>query len=345
MAAESGRASARLIQALQARHGRGRLFQILRLFEQAARADALAEKRAPPARLGEDGPLHAEPVRVAAALTNAFAAAETTALKQTPTGAPKLETPVLGLVGPLGVLPQHYTETALRQRRAREHALPDFLDLFHHRLVSLFYRAWRKYQLTQSVETETQIGADPISGLFRAIGGLYGHAAADRLVQSAPGVIGFSGHFARPTSAGALKGVLETATGLPVTIKTFQGDWAEIAEEDQSRLSQAYVRLGVDALAGARYWNAQSRFRVVLGPLDRTAFDRYVEPSDDRARLMDVIRLAAGPTLGFDVQLVLRRDDVPTARLDPEHPPRLGRTGWLFIAQRDRDAEEAVVRP
>ena len=58
----------------------------------------------------------------------------------------------MGLTGPMGVLPTFYTEKLieefLRCRRLKRDSIPPlaaFLDLFNHRLVSLFYRAWDKY--------------------------------------------------------------------------------------------------------------------------------------------------------------------------------------------------------
>src|SRR5262249_57028321 len=56
----------------------------------------------------------------------------------------------LGLTGPSGVLPRHYTQMLLDLGRdvkgPERRSLGDWLALFDHRLVSLFYPAWVKYR-------------------------------------------------------------------------------------------------------------------------------------------------------------------------------------------------------
>jgi type VI secretion system protein ImpH len=53
---------------------------------------------------------------------------------------------VLGLAGALGPLPPHVTELLLERAAHKDGGLRDFLDLFNHRLVSIFYRARKKYR-------------------------------------------------------------------------------------------------------------------------------------------------------------------------------------------------------
>src|SRR5262249_12578067 len=52
----------------------------------------------------------------------------------------------MGLTGPLGVLPWHYTELLIKLETEKNPGLKDFFDLFNHRWISLFYRAWEKHR-------------------------------------------------------------------------------------------------------------------------------------------------------------------------------------------------------
>jgi type VI secretion system protein ImpH len=57
-----------------------------------------------------------------------------------------------GLTGPKGVLPPYYHRLLRRRLRARDPVLRDFLDIFNHRALSLFYRAWLKYRFPIAYE-------------------------------------------------------------------------------------------------------------------------------------------------------------------------------------------------
>ena len=72
-----------------------------------------------------------------------------------PAGQLQMVTAFLRLIGLQGVLPYHYTEVImdLAQKRSSETgAFGAFLDLFHHRMLSLFYQAWKStgYRLSMN---------------------------------------------------------------------------------------------------------------------------------------------------------------------------------------------------
>ena len=134
-------------------------FQAVRLLEWIAWERA-PEGAAPRAPVGHDEHPQNECARFRVPPTRGFAASEIASLAQTaPDAPPEMEVNFLGLVGPSGVMPQHYNELVIqRLRRYKDSALRDFLDLFHHRTISLFYRAWEKYRFPVVYERHARSG-------------------------------------------------------------------------------------------------------------------------------------------------------------------------------------------
>lgn len=331
MAGEVGLSRARLIAALERRPQAFAFFQAVRLLDAAAARVARAEGRRA-GGFGEDAHPQEESVRLAASVGLGFPASEISRV-DTPedkTAAPTLHADMFGLFGPSGVLPQHYTELAIRRRRRRDDTLTDFLDLFNHRSLSLYYRAWRKYRLAASYEAAPVEGADPISGVLKALAGLYGSAYARRCTTPDESLIGYAAHFGRRATAAGIERMIADATGLPAKVLEFQGSWIRIAPEERSRLGGAYCTLGSDAVAGAAYWDVQRKFRIRIGPVDAASFRSLVRTGGLRKRVSELVRLAVGPALDFDIAVVLKRDQIPVLRLGAgEGAPKMGRDAWL----------------
>ncbi len=242
---------------------------------------------------------------------------------------PEMVVAFLGLTGPSGVLPHHYTSMIIERLRDKDEALRDFLDLFHHRVVSLFYRAWEKYRFAIGYERAELADPPRVRDLFTAcLYSLVGFGTAglgNRLVVDDEALLFYGGHFAHfPRSAIGLELVLADYFAVPVEVRQFEGQWLHLGEEDRTALPsargarQGASRLGDSLVVGGRVWDVESKFRLRLGPLGYEEF-RALMPSGAQLRAVcHLTRTYAGPQFDFDVQPVLRREEVPPIRLGGE---------------------------
>jgi type VI secretion system protein ImpH len=259
---------------------------------------------------------------------------------------PRMIVTFMGLMGVNGVLPIHYTEWMVLRQAAKDTAMAAFFDLFNHRWISLFYKAWEKHSLLVSYE-RTQLERRPVHRLceypFAFIGLATGNLRGRQVVKD-EALLFYAGLVTqRPRSASSLRGVLRDYFALPVEIEQMLGAWYELEAHDRCYLSEPGVhnQLGVGAVAGDEVWDQQGRFTVRVGPLAYHRFCNFLPGHTASGELSQLVRFFVGSTLAFDVRLVLNRCEVPPARLG-EVPPRLGWDSWLAEGPLDRDAEDAV---
>jgi len=332
---------------LQSEPYRFEFFQAVRLLALGAAADE-ADPRRP---VGEDFRPEEEVVRFRALVSQAFPPSSIAALEDAEDQPSQMIVTFMGLTGPSGVLPQHYTRMLIDRVRHRDFALRDFLDTFNHRIISHFYRAWQKYNFAISYEAAAlRQQTDPFSlGLFSLIG--QGTAGLrQRLEIDDEAFLYFGGQVARfPRSAISLECLVADYFDLPTRILQFQGQWLALSPEEQTCMPSGFGlggnnQLGVTAIAGERVWGVESKFRIRLGPLDYEQF-RSLTPMGDRLlAVAQFVRRYVGGDLDFDVQLVLRHDEVPPCRLggDPATAARLGWTCWIRNGPLAADVDDAV---
>jgi type VI secretion system protein ImpH len=317
-------------------------------FFQAVRLLQLAAPESVPVGEGDDP--RREAIRFASDVSLAFAPSDIREVtRPTAEGPARLTVAFMGVATPasFGSLPTVYTEYVLSRLRERDTALRDFLDLFNHRLISLFYRAWAKYHFPIAYER----GDDAGPGVFeRALLSLLGLGAPTLwrdLPFDARLLLARASAFRRGrVSAVALTDLLEGYFGVPVAVEQFVPEWYVIGEEERSRLGRHAHQLGCDLTLGDRVQVAQARFRLRVGPLDWPAFQELLPAGGGFRSLVEMVRLGAGAELDFDLQLVLRPEAVPCLRLgvaDEHGAPWLGWSTWLLTAQtRDAPAEVLI---
>ena len=290
-----------------------------------------------------------EPVRLGQDPDLSFAPASLASFQQGPDGKPpRLQVRLFGLLGPNGPLPLHITEYAReRLRHAGDPTLSRFLDLFHHRFLALFYRAW--------AQAQPHVNADrPRDDRFTVyLGALLGMAPGvlrNRDAVPDRAKLFHLGTLVRHVrNAEGLRSILQHFFRVPVQIEQFVGHWMSLDARNRTYLGGDVAILGGGAVAGSRVWDRQHKFRIRLGPLTLARYESFLPGGAALQKLVDWVRLYLNFELEWDVRLLLASNEVPPARLGAGR--RLGWTTWLGRRQESTDADdlclnaEALVSP
>lgn len=296
-------------------------------------------------RIGEAARPADEAVRLGQKPSLAFAPATLAEFRQGDGARPTyLAAYSFGLFGPNGALPLHLSEYAYgRELNEGDPTFRRFADLFHHRLLSLFYRAWADAQPVVSLDRSEPRRFDVY------VGSLLGLAAPEfRRRDAVPdeAKLALAGRFALHTRpAVGLEGLLEDFFGLPFVAREFTGEWLRMPRKHRLLLGEGddAAALGIGSVLGAAVWSCRHAFQVVCGPLRFADFRRLLPGQPSLARLRDLVRNYVGDELGWTLRLVLRRGEVPECRLGVAG--QLGWTSWIGRREVTRDADEVVIDP
>ena len=249
----------------------------------------------------------------------------------------------IGMTGPLGVLPRLYTIAIQDRARVRDTTFRDFLDMFNHRVTSLFYRAWNKYRLPMRYPLGMD---DQMSAAFLSLSGLGTPGLGNRQEIEDETFVWFSGLFGlQARSAVALEQILEDYFRVPASVVQFVGAWCRLEGDSTCELSEDQdpsEQLGCGAVVGDEVFDHQARVRVRLGPLTMAQYRRFLPGESGYRRLRQMTRFFSRDQIDFEVQLILRRDDVPYCQLTEE--VQLGWTTWVKNRPRfPRDPEDTIL--
>ena len=344
MAAASGRTNPPLDRLLFEEGYRFDFFQAVRLLERLYPSRSAVGYNAAPDK-------EATRFRALLSLTFPPSAIFDVSHSEKETGPDEMMVAFMGLFGSMGVLPRHYTELLIDRVRRKDFTLRDFLDIFNHRFISLFYRAWEKYRLPAAYERSRLGGSDdydPFSRLIFHVVGMGTGGLRGRLRTGDEVLLYYGGLVAQqPHSASGLEALLGDFFAVPAVVKQFTGGWLRLDPENRSFLgrNQANNELGRSTILGSKFWDQQASFRVVIGPLSFEQFREILPSGSGFAPLVDLTRFYVGMALDFDVRLILRAAEVPACRLGKpiRGAIQLGWSSWLKTRQFSHDATDALL--
>jgi len=250
-----------------------------------------------------------DPVRLGQDPTLAFEGASIVSWDES-RAAVRIAVSPFGMFGPNGPLPLHLTEHAYqRNQHHRDESFARFADIFHHRLLTYFYRAWADAQPTVSYDRpDADSFADHLS---RLIGER--PAASDATARDVGHLLlRAAGHLSSTTRHPEGLAKLVTAVfGVPARVDEFVGAWLPIPEEYCWRIDAAPIPgeqpmgvLGLTTRVGTEVWDRLGKFRVVLGPLSPEVHESFQLGQPALAQLVAIVQRYAGTELIWELRLL-----------------------------------------
>ena len=271
---------------------------------------------------------------------------------------PFLLTNILGLTGPQATLPTVYTEALLKSRKLQaictrsgeRVAAEAVFDIFNHRILSLFYQAWKKHRVAISIEdamTDRKCkgtdSLDLVSVFLRTLVGVQQPEFTHEKAVSDDMHLYCAGLFARTSrSAVVLEQTINNLFMVGVHVQQFCGDWCLPGCNPTRNVGQRQT--GTETL-GYEAKVAASRVEIKIGPLTLESFVSFLPSGENYLRLKLLCRSFTMPGIAYDLKLVLLRKHVPKCRLDltDTSSVQLGLSTWLGNGNHSGDRRSAKI--
>ena len=268
-----------------------------------------------------------------------------------PSSPVKMTAAFFGLTGPQGVLPHAYTEYAAARLRSKDAAFADFLDMFHHRAISLMYRVWQRSQVVAAYEDGRD---DRMFEHLLDLSGLGSKSLRQRLPLDAETFAFYAGAFAgRTRPADGLGRLVSDYFDVDAAVDQFVGEWRHVDGGGQSSLGAEGEagRLGAGVIGDAA-WDPEARVRLRIGPLTYEQFQSFLPGGEAHGPLQTLVRFYANDDVGVELQLVLNAEAAspcvlgsPASAMPSDNgaaTTRLGRGTWLISKPMSRDPDDTV---
>ncbi|WP_061168460.1 type VI secretion system baseplate subunit TssG [Caballeronia hypogeia] len=228
-----------------------------------------------------------------------------------PAAPASVRTSFLGLYGVDARMPSYFVDEVAQNRDGAE-SLAGFLDLFHHRILTQFYRVWRKYRFPVGYR---EGGTDPVSRYLLGFAGLgLSTQAPDaksfvdpRKLMSMLGIIA-----QKTRTAEGLAGVLQHAVpDASITVEEFYPVWREVNDFEPAAL-------GENCLLGRGFYDRSNVVRVVITPDTRETVLDLTPGHDTHQEIMALLQFYLGYEGEAYLEMLVRPELMPQPVLAPK---------------------------
>ena len=272
-------------------------------------------------RIGDSGTRQQEIVVLGQEPHVDFSSTNLTSVSATHDGKPLIRSRFLGLLGPQGALPLHTTYEATHWLEMRDASFMHFADVFNHRFLQLFYRAW--------ANSRPAVQADrPADNQFKVyLGSAIGLATpATQNRDTVPDMskLALAGVMAPSVkSASRLEHVLAWMFRLETRVDQFVGVWLALDRQEQASLAKGRCGLGTDSLIGRSAYSLRDKFTIRLLAGDLAEFESFLPGGKSFRQLADAVNFYVGSAFIYDVLIGL-----PEKKTRPVQLGGFGRLGW-----------------
>jgi type VI secretion system protein ImpH len=243
----------------------------------------------------------------------------------------------MGLLGPQGALPLATTEEAYHYALASDDAFPRFLDVFNHRFLQLFFRAWansrpiaqhdrpKQDRFHAYVGSAIGIGSEPYRGR---------DSIPDAAKLRFAGLLGAQAKCASRL-AGAVCGLFEVRA----EVDEFVGTRLTLDAAEHTFLGKGHNVLGEDAMLGRGVYSVQDKIRIRIYTETLAQYMRFLPSGDLCEPLADLVYSFNGAQLDWDTELA-----IPSGAVEPIRLGHFGQLGWTTWMAPDWTTTEAYRR-
>jgi type VI secretion system protein ImpH len=231
-----------------------------------------------------------------------------------------LSTQAFALAGGMGPLPLPIAEALLAQAGRGDQAGLDFLDLFHGRLLRLFYLIRKRSRPALGAATGNQ------TAQARMVRNL-AHLPDTQWLRHAGLQSGI------PQSAASLTRILSERLQTPVRVVGLQGSWQPIGGAGSAALSRQ-IRLGSSATLGGRYWNPVGGLRVVTPTLPAHEVTHWLPKGQRYVMLSHLLSTVLQKTMTLTLSIRADGHSLGRSVLGQGSGLRLGQNTWIKSSER-----------
>ena len=273
-----------------------------------------------------------DPIRLGQSPLLSFFPSAITNIEQTPNeNRYRIINSYWGLFGINGALPTQLSEYAYdRKVNHQDSTLSAFADIFHHRLLSLYYRAWKMGQAAINFDkTSTNLFLTHISALSCQTSLIQtGNSQTDNSQTDNNDKLLLSGILNQKNrSIAIIEQVLGEQLAVKAKIHPFQGQWLNISQQDLSRLGSDNSHLGQNSIAGKLVYDRLNKVKVCLLDLSLKQYLMFLPKAHAHKKLSRLLKSLLPREIDVQVQLVLTSGQSTPSKLNGK--TQLGFDSWL----------------